>query len=55
MPVIAPSLPASDIFVDRALGAEGLPAEIVSARAVPSLTSKGTRHLDLTPNLRPLR
>ena len=45
----------TDIFVDRAVGTDGLPAEIVIARAVPTLTPEGTLHLDLTANLRPLR
>ncbi len=43
-----------DIFVDRSLGTEGLPAEIVISRVVPSLASGGTLHLDLTAILAPL-
>ena len=45
----------TDIFVDRKLGAEGLPAEIVISHAVPSLASGGTLHLDLAAKLAPLR
>ncbi len=44
----------TDIFVNRAVGAEGLPAEVVIARAVPAITAAGTLHLDLTASLRPL-
>lgn len=45
----------SDIFVDRTLGAEGLPAEIVISSAVPTLAKSGTLHLDLAAKLAPLR
>jgi hypothetical protein len=43
-----------DIFIDRVISAEGLPAEIVIERAVPSLTADGTLHLALTGTLRPV-
>lgn len=46
----------SDIFVDRRIGADGLPADIVIERAVPSLADGGTLHLELSSKLvAPLR
>jgi len=45
----------ADIFVDRSVGADGLPAEIVIERAVPTLAPGGTLHLDLAAQLRLLR
>lgn len=44
----------ADIFVDRRIGAEGLPADIVIERALPSLASGGTLHLDLGASLVPV-
>jgi len=44
----------ADIFVDRKLGAEGLPAEIVISSAVPTLAKGGTLHLELDAKLAPL-
>jgi len=41
----------SDIFVDRRIGADGLPADIVIERAVPSLAAGGTLHLELSSKL----
>ncbi len=43
----------ADIFVDRRLGASGLPAELVIRSVVPSVTSAGTVHLDLAGALVP--
>lgn len=44
----------ADIFVDRRLGASGLPAELVIHSVVPSVTSAGTVHLDLAGALVPI-
>ena len=44
----------TDIFVDRHLGAEGLPVEVVITRALPSVAAGGTLHLDLAAELAPL-
>jgi hypothetical protein len=43
----------ADIFVDRRIGAEGLPVDIVIARAVPTLASGGSLHLQLEGTLVP--
>ncbi|NVB80851.1 MAG: hypothetical protein HOV81_20810 [Kofleriaceae bacterium] len=43
----------ADIFVDRRIGATGLPADLVIDRAVPTLSGAGTLHLDLTAKLVP--
>lgn len=46
----------SDIFVERRVGAEGLPADLVIQRAVPRVTARdgnGSLHLDLTASLVP--
>jgi hypothetical protein len=43
----------ADIFVDRRIGAEGLPVDIVIARAVPTLAGGGTLHLQLEGKLAP--
>lgn len=43
----------ADIFVDRSLGADGLPAEIVITSAAPAMAG-GTLHLDLEAKLHPL-
>lgn len=45
----------ADIFVDRRLGASGLPAELVIERVVPSVTHTGTLHLDLAGVLVPVK
>lgn len=45
----------ADIFVDRRIGAEGLPADVVIARAVPTLAAGGTLHLQLEGKLAPTR
>lgn len=45
----------ADIFVDRRLGASGLPAELVIERVVPSVTHTGTVHLDLAGKLVPVK
>jgi hypothetical protein len=42
-----------DIFVDRHLGAPGLPAELVIASVVPGVTGPGTLHLQLAGTLVP--
>ncbi len=44
----------SDIFVDRHLGAEGLPVEVVIVRALPSVATGGTLHLELAAELAPV-
>lgn len=41
----------ADIFVDRRLGAPGLPAELVIGAVVPSITRAGTLHLELDGKL----
>ncbi len=41
----------ADIFVDRRLGAPGLPADLVIGAVVPSVTSAGTLHLQLDGKL----
>jgi hypothetical protein len=43
----------ADIFVDRRIGAEGLPVDVVIARAIPTLASGGTLHLQLEGKLAP--
>jgi len=43
----------ADIFVERTISAEGLPASVVIERAVPSLAPGGTLHLDLQAKLAP--
>ena len=43
----------ADIFVDRHLGAEGLPAELVIQNVVPTVTPAGTVHLQLAGKLVP--
>jgi hypothetical protein len=40
-----------DIFVDRHLGASGLPAELVIGAVAPSVTGTGTLHLELAGKL----
>ncbi|HEY5925900.1 MAG TPA: hypothetical protein VIV11_29635 [Kofleriaceae bacterium] len=42
-----------DIFVDRHLGATGLPADLVIGGVVPSVTGTGTLHLQLAGKLVP--
>jgi hypothetical protein len=42
-----------DIFVDRHLGATGLPAELVIGAVVPSVSGAGTLHLELAGTLVP--
>ena len=44
----------SDIFVERHLAAEGLPAELVITAATPSLGGPATLHLELAGKLAPL-
>jgi hypothetical protein len=41
----------SDIFVDRRVGAEGLPVDVVIERAIPTLAAGGTLHLELAAAL----
>lgn len=41
----------ADIFVDRRLGAPGLPADLVIEAVVPSVTRAGTLHLELDAKL----
>jgi hypothetical protein len=43
----------ADIFIDRHLGASGLPAELVINAVVPSVTGSGTLHLQLDGKLVP--
>jgi hypothetical protein len=43
----------ADIFIDRHLGAPGLPAELVITAVVPSVTGTGTLHLQLDGKLVP--
>jgi hypothetical protein len=43
----------ADIFIDRHLGASGLPAELVINTVVPSVTGAGTLHLQLDGKLVP--
>lgn len=43
----------ADIFVDRRIGATGLPADLVIDSAVPSLFGTGTVHLELAGKLVP--
>lgn len=44
-----------DIFVDRRLGASGLPAELAIGAVVPSVTPAGTLHLELAGKLVPVQ
>lgn len=44
-----------NIFVDRHLGAPGLPAELVIGSVAPSITGAGTLHLELSGALVPVR
>ena len=43
----------ADIFIDRHLGAPGLPAELVIEGVLPSVTHAGTLHLQLDGKLVP--
>jgi hypothetical protein len=43
----------SDIFLERRVGASGLPADLVIRSAVPTLAAHGTLHLDLDATLAP--
>jgi hypothetical protein len=43
----------ADIFIDRHVGASGLPAELVINAVVPSVTGVGTLHLELDGKLVP--
>ncbi|MDB4955830.1 MAG: hypothetical protein JWO36_3399 [Myxococcales bacterium] len=44
----------ADIFVDRRVGASGLPADLAIISAVPTITAHGTLHLDLDASLSPV-